>query len=86
VNVYDISIFSSFLQAYSVYDEDIGYCQGQSFLAAVLLLHVSNFPCNKWHGAAKFILFSAWFYSPFFIFHLSDGDYTWHIFFKMYFW
>lgn len=29
------------LQAYSVYDEEIGYCQGQSFLAAVLLLHVS---------------------------------------------
>ncbi|PNI11499.1 hypothetical protein CK820_G0055300, partial [Pan troglodytes] len=26
--------------AYSVYDEDIGYCQGQSFLAAVLLLHM----------------------------------------------
>lgn len=48
----------SFLQAYSVYDEDIGYCQGQSFLAAVLLLHVSNFPCDKWYGAAKFSLFS----------------------------
>lgn len=31
-----------FLQAYSVYDEEIGYCQGQSFLAAVLLLHVSK--------------------------------------------
>ncbi|KAK2120287.1 hypothetical protein P7K49_001673 [Saguinus oedipus] len=26
-------------RAYSVYDEEIGYCQGQSFLAAVLLLH-----------------------------------------------
>ncbi|TWW65973.1 Rab GTPase-activating protein 1 GAP and centrosome-associated protein [Takifugu flavidus] len=26
-------------EAYSVYDEEIGYCQGQSFLAAVLLLH-----------------------------------------------
>lgn len=24
-----------------MYDEEIGYCQGQSFLAAVLLLHVS---------------------------------------------
>lgn len=31
-----------FFQAYSVYDEEIGYCQGQSFLAAVLLLHVSK--------------------------------------------
>ncbi|XP_010142557.1 PREDICTED: rab GTPase-activating protein 1-like, partial [Buceros rhinoceros silvestris] len=28
------------VSAYSVYDEDIGYCQGQSFLAAVLLLHM----------------------------------------------
>ncbi|XP_043986415.1 rab GTPase-activating protein 1-like isoform X2 [Gambusia affinis] len=27
-------------KAYSVYDEEIGYCQGQSFLAAVLLLHM----------------------------------------------
>ncbi|XP_018411051.1 PREDICTED: rab GTPase-activating protein 1-like isoform X2 [Nanorana parkeri] len=27
-------------KAYSLYDEDIGYCQGQSFLAAVLLLHM----------------------------------------------
>ncbi|XP_061538922.1 rab GTPase-activating protein 1-like isoform X2 [Phycodurus eques] len=26
-------------KAYAVYDEEIGYCQGQSFLAAVLLLH-----------------------------------------------
>lgn len=34
--------FLSLLQAYSVYDEEIGYCQGQSFLAAVLLLHVSK--------------------------------------------
>ncbi|XP_073419718.1 rab GTPase-activating protein 1-like isoform X5 [Dendrobates tinctorius] len=27
-------------KAYSLYDEDIGYCQGQSFLGAVLLLHM----------------------------------------------
>ncbi|XP_071984864.1 rab GTPase-activating protein 1-like isoform X1 [Engystomops pustulosus] len=27
-------------KAFSLYDEDIGYCQGQSFLAAVLLLHM----------------------------------------------
>uniref|UniRef100_A0A8C2W7A3 RAB GTPase activating protein 1 like n=1 Tax=Cyclopterus lumpus TaxID=8103 RepID=A0A8C2W7A3_CYCLU len=27
-------------KAYSVHDEEIGYCQGQSFLAAVLLLHM----------------------------------------------
>ncbi|XP_035767459.1 rab GTPase-activating protein 1-like [Neolamprologus brichardi] len=31
---------NEFSQAYSVYDEEIGYCQGQSFLAAVLLLHM----------------------------------------------
>lgn len=28
-------------QAYSVYDEEVGYCQGISFFSAVLLLHVS---------------------------------------------
>ncbi|XP_060797332.1 rab GTPase-activating protein 1-like isoform X2 [Neoarius graeffei] len=27
-------------KAYSVHDDEIGYCQGQSFLAAVLLLHM----------------------------------------------
>uniref|UniRef100_A0A8C5E6E0 Rab-GAP TBC domain-containing protein n=1 Tax=Gouania willdenowi TaxID=441366 RepID=A0A8C5E6E0_GOUWI len=32
--------FGLVFQAYSVYDEEIGYCQGQSFLAAVLLLHM----------------------------------------------
>lgn len=30
------------LKAYSVYDEEINYCQGVSFLAASLLLHVSH--------------------------------------------
>ena len=30
-------------QAYSVYDEEVGYCQGLSFLSAVLLLHVNLF-------------------------------------------
>ncbi len=30
------------LQAYSVYDEEVGYCQGLSFVAAALLLHVST--------------------------------------------
>ena len=29
------------IQAYSVYDEEVGYCQGLSFLVAVLILHVS---------------------------------------------
>ena len=27
-------------KAYAVYDEEIGYCQGFSFLAAALVLHV----------------------------------------------
>lgn len=29
-------------KAYSLYDEEVSYCQGLSFLAAALLLHVSN--------------------------------------------
>lgn len=29
------------LQAYSVYDREVGYCQGSLFLAGVLLMHVS---------------------------------------------
>ena len=29
-------------KAYSVYDQEVGYCQGLSFLAAALLLHVSG--------------------------------------------
>ena len=32
--------FLLFLQAYSVYDSEIGYCQGQSFLIAALLLQM----------------------------------------------
>lgn len=30
-------------KAYAVYDTEVGYCQGLTFLAATLLLHVSNF-------------------------------------------
>lgn len=29
-------------KAYAVYDSEVGYCQGLSFLAATLLLHVSE--------------------------------------------
>lgn len=29
-------------RAYAVYDHEVGYCQGLSFLAATLLLHVSK--------------------------------------------
>ncbi|TUP85233.1 Rab GTPase-activating protein 1 [Bagarius yarrelli] len=43
-------------QAYSVYDDEIGYCQGQSFLAAVLLLHTSKDDLlqTDFEGALKF--------------------------------
>ena len=30
------------LQAYSVRDEEVGYCQGLSFVIATLLIHVSE--------------------------------------------
>lgn len=33
-------------KAYAVYDTEVSYCQGLSFLAATLLLHVSN-PCTN---------------------------------------
>ncbi|XP_025049968.1 rab GTPase-activating protein 1 isoform X5 [Alligator sinensis] len=43
-------------KAYSVYDEEIGYCQGQSFLAAVLLLHTTkdDLLLTDFEGALKF--------------------------------
>lgn len=37
-------------KAYSVYDEEIGYVQGLSFLAAALLLHVINILINHKHS------------------------------------
>lgn len=30
------------LKAFSLYDQEVGYCQGLSFVAALLLMHVSN--------------------------------------------
>ena len=30
----------TYVQAYSVYDREVGYCQGSPFIAGVLLLHV----------------------------------------------
>lgn len=36
-----LSLFS-LLKAYSVVDEEVGYCQGLSFLGGILLLHVST--------------------------------------------
>jgi TBC1 domain family member 1 len=31
------------LKAYSLFDKEVGYCQGLSFVAAILLLHVSAY-------------------------------------------
>ena len=36
-------------KAYAVYDEEIGYCQGFSFLAAALVLHVRIAHVNVLH-------------------------------------
>ena len=30
------------LRAYSIIDDDVGYCQGMSFVASILLMHVSE--------------------------------------------
>ena len=30
------------LKAYSLMDQDVGYCQGLSFVAGILLMHVST--------------------------------------------
>lgn len=40
-----LSLFS-LLKAYSVIDEEVGYCQGLSFLGGILLLHVSMCFCK----------------------------------------
>ena len=36
-----LSLFN-LLKAYSLFDIEVGYCQGLSFVAAILLLHVIN--------------------------------------------
>ena len=38
-----MDFYISLFQAYSLYDEEVSYCQGLSFLAASLLLHVRFF-------------------------------------------
>ena len=43
-------------KAYSVYDEEVGYCQGLSFIAAVLLLHMPE--------EEAFCLFIKFMYAP----------------------
>ena len=37
-------------KAYSVYDEEVGYCQGFSFMAAVLLIQVRGRENVSQHG------------------------------------
>ena len=34
-------VYIPFIQAYSLYDREVGYCQGSLFLAGELLMHVS---------------------------------------------
>lgn len=36
-----LSLFN-LLKAYSLLDEEVGYCQGLSFIAGILLMHVSS--------------------------------------------
>ena len=48
-------------KAYSVYDEEVGYCQGFSFMAAVLLLQVSK--C-EWESSALCGVHVVWFKLP----------------------
>lgn len=36
-------------KAYAVHDSEVGYCQGLSFLAATLLLHVSTVIIKHYH-------------------------------------
>ena len=45
-------------QAYSVYDEEVGYCQGLSFLSAVLLLHVNLFSLPIGYILSVTVIFS----------------------------
>lgn len=47
------------VQAYSVYDREVGYCQGSPFIAGVLLLHVrggrggeGQVRLQRWWGGA----------------------------------
>lgn len=53
-------------KAYSVYDEEIGYVQGLSFLAAALLLHVINILINQIHSGNKDIWSMTFWYCYFF--------------------
>ena len=43
-----LSLFNV-LKAYSLLDQDVGYCQGLGFVGGVLLLHVSVFHMNIYY-------------------------------------
>lgn len=43
-------------KAYAIYDAEVGYCQGLSFVAATLLLHVSYSPSVIYVGNFNFFL------------------------------
>jgi len=36
------------LRAYSVFDEEIGYCQGMSFIVGLLLMNIKNAELAFW--------------------------------------
>ena len=58
-------------KAYSVYDTEVGYCQGFSFMAAVLLLQVKTVVCLLVH---LFVLVHVYIHSLIYIYrsiHLS---------------
>ena len=37
------------LEAYTAYRPDIGYVQGMSYLAAILLLNMDTYECFQWY-------------------------------------
>jgi len=43
-----LSLFN-LLKAYSLLDEEVGYCQGLSFIAGILLMHVSSLQSVLFH-------------------------------------
>ncbi len=52
-----LSLFN-LLKAYSLVDKEVGYCQGLSFVAGVLLMHVSDTASFRWNYTSRFNLVS----------------------------
>ena len=45
------------LKAYSLMDQDVGYCQGLSFVAGILLMHVSTLIMSPLMGVGGHTVF-----------------------------